>query len=731
MNRDPAFGVFCSVATLTHHELNEDPDEDCETLTLMNGGWCGPVRDQHISVSCQRKVKSFLETRPAVLHADEIINKKKEIEVRYLLQELLRHRMPVQVAFLQGAVPLQSDSVFPRLLELLVQCPVWSINLGELRFSEEQCSKLADSLRLSGVTHMFYECTVAGQWKDVFRTIIRQNRAKHGLWRLGPDAEQNRVVLAAVKSWYCPTSHACNKQWMSRHHTGWSDVERVQCEACGKWRRLPASLDGWPRLFYCALNTWDPRLASCEAQEEEWATDLPMSGDVVHCKLDGGVWLEGQVKATPKKESWAVLPRVGMPQPEPAGCLEAQLEASKRLDLGAAPTLSGGRARKQVQLYDASTSSTEYTRALRRREADEEELRKLCVAVEFVDGVTRCVRLEMKSHASEWAFQREWASKAVGLRAAYAPPTASRLAPGQILLYRVDGKAWRQLRLLRRGMPRRLWAELQDAKGKVTDAWARAELHDDAAAAQSDPTPCLKEVCLPASSGGACGAEGGGAGGGGDGQPQAAPAAEGGGEECGAGSCSKEAAPPPSVSKINVQLKGSGGAGAERRKPSKPRRPESAEERDERLEWWRCSYGRVRLLVRLTEATRMHLWHAPSDAQSCTAASAPDDPEDGLVDEDDDEDDDDEEEEEEIKEEKVATAAEMGGKKGGKKGGGLSGRKRRSIELAAHSEAAAAPVASPVGSSVVRTKHSAESADGAQVSLVLRMRETRARSTGA
>ena len=82
---------------------------------------------------------------------------------------------------------------------------VWSINLGELRFSEEQCSKLADALRLSGVTHMFYECTVAGDWKDTFRNIIRNNRAKHGFWRLGPDAEQNRVVLAAVKSWCLPT----------------------------------------------------------------------------------------------------------------------------------------------------------------------------------------------------------------------------------------------------------------------------------------------------------------------------------------------------------------------------------------------------------------------------------------------------------------------------------------------------------------------------------------------
>ena len=73
-----------------------------------------------------------------------------------------------QVAFLQGMVPLQDDALFPRLVDLLSVCPVWSLNLGELRFSESQCSKLADALRTSGVTHLFYECTVAGQWKEEY-----------------------------------------------------------------------------------------------------------------------------------------------------------------------------------------------------------------------------------------------------------------------------------------------------------------------------------------------------------------------------------------------------------------------------------------------------------------------------------------------------------------------------------------------------------------------------------
>ena len=59
--------------------------------------------------------------------------------------------------------------LFAALCDLLRKCPVWSINLGELRFSEEQCVRLGATLAASGVTHMFYECTVAGRWKDEFR----------------------------------------------------------------------------------------------------------------------------------------------------------------------------------------------------------------------------------------------------------------------------------------------------------------------------------------------------------------------------------------------------------------------------------------------------------------------------------------------------------------------------------------------------------------------------------
>lgn len=204
MDGDLAHGAFCS---LSIHAEEEDEPQECNpegeypSLTNMHGGWAGPLRDHGLPGSVARKVASFLQARPAVLHADELINKKDAQQVRYLMQRLIAQRMPIQVIFLQGVIPLQSEDLFPRLLELLAVCPIWSMNLGELRFSDEQCGRLAEALKTSGVTHLFYECTVAGQWKEVFRTAIRANRSKHGFYRLGPDSEQNRVVTSSIKSW--------------------------------------------------------------------------------------------------------------------------------------------------------------------------------------------------------------------------------------------------------------------------------------------------------------------------------------------------------------------------------------------------------------------------------------------------------------------------------------------------------------------------------------------------
>mmetsp|Transcript_1749 Transcript_1749/g.2595 ORF Transcript_1749/g.2595 Transcript_1749/m.2595 type:complete len:162 (+) Transcript_1749:35-520(+) len=47
--------------------------------------------------------------------------------------------------------------------------------------------------------------------------------------------------------------------------------EWVQCDSCDKWRKLPANIspDELPHEWHCTMNTWDTRIATCDASEEE------------------------------------------------------------------------------------------------------------------------------------------------------------------------------------------------------------------------------------------------------------------------------------------------------------------------------------------------------------------------------------------------------------------------------------------------------------------------------
>mmetsp|Transcript_6736 Transcript_6736/g.16822 ORF Transcript_6736/g.16822 Transcript_6736/m.16822 type:complete len:1251 (-) Transcript_6736:110-3862(-) len=49
------------------------------------------------------------------------------------------------------------------------------------------------------------------------------------------------------------------------------NVEWVQCDKCQKWRKLPAhiSADELGQFWNCAMNTWNPDSASCEADEDK------------------------------------------------------------------------------------------------------------------------------------------------------------------------------------------------------------------------------------------------------------------------------------------------------------------------------------------------------------------------------------------------------------------------------------------------------------------------------
>mmetsp|Transcript_8352 Transcript_8352/g.23607 ORF Transcript_8352/g.23607 Transcript_8352/m.23607 type:complete len:236 (+) Transcript_8352:240-947(+) len=58
--------------------------------------------------------------RVAVLRLDDLIDKKSPEQVEYVLDKMLHvPRPPVQVAFLQGAIPLQAGACFDKLIDLL------------------------------------------------------------------------------------------------------------------------------------------------------------------------------------------------------------------------------------------------------------------------------------------------------------------------------------------------------------------------------------------------------------------------------------------------------------------------------------------------------------------------------------------------------------------------------------------------------------------------------------
>ena len=112
---------------------------------------------------------------------------------------------------------------------------IWSVNLGELSFGPLELGRLRDCFgdARCGVTHVFLECNniccvpydaesaadgavreaaravaarrraerldLRGAWKDLFRDLVRANRAKHDLYLLRDgDADQNAVARARV-----------------------------------------------------------------------------------------------------------------------------------------------------------------------------------------------------------------------------------------------------------------------------------------------------------------------------------------------------------------------------------------------------------------------------------------------------------------------------------------------------------------------------------------------------
>ena len=140
---------------------NSNADGDSGELSVMSGGWCGVCERPPIPPNAARKVQHFLQSGISILRLDEIINKKDAQQVAYVLEQMGAHNTAIQVAFLQGATPLQQPMLFAKLLEFLHTKMLWCVNLGEMQFTEAQAQSLSVALKTSGVTHMCaaWHCT--------------------------------------------------------------------------------------------------------------------------------------------------------------------------------------------------------------------------------------------------------------------------------------------------------------------------------------------------------------------------------------------------------------------------------------------------------------------------------------------------------------------------------------------------------------------------------------------
>jgi len=70
------------------------------------------------------------------------------------------------------------------------------------------------------------------------------------------------------------------------HNPRLDDEDWVQCSVCNKWRRLPQRGSEFypsdlPSTWTCAMSTWDPAKASCEADEDAYDDTVPVVLDGV------------------------------------------------------------------------------------------------------------------------------------------------------------------------------------------------------------------------------------------------------------------------------------------------------------------------------------------------------------------------------------------------------------------------------------------------------------------
>ena len=156
---------------------------------------------------------------------------------------------------------------------------------------------------------------------------------------------------------------------------------------------------------------------------------MPSTGDEVMLCIAQGAWAKGRVMAVPKSHKWSQYanalrndPPSGIWKLAPAereavGITEEGSGGAAAAAASAAPAgvpaagnaraaaRTTGRARKAPESYDASKTSTEYTRELRVKENDDEERRRAWRVVEMGDGGDEKIALlSEETKWSRWVF---------------------------------------------------------------------------------------------------------------------------------------------------------------------------------------------------------------------------------------------------------------------------------------------------------------------------------------
>lgn len=150
---------------------------------------------------------------PTILHPKLHMRDAVDDVIAFL--ETLKQSHRVQAVYLQGFRSLERPEVFPHLLNLLrTNHTLWSLNLGEVVFSQTQLESVLKAICRSSVTHGYMDDTLLSrEEKRRLLAAFRRNRSKHTQWVLRTDGSNLDIILGITHCFFNPRNHDRNKKY--------------------------------------------------------------------------------------------------------------------------------------------------------------------------------------------------------------------------------------------------------------------------------------------------------------------------------------------------------------------------------------------------------------------------------------------------------------------------------------------------------------------------------------